>query len=124
MRGFQENRGWRNILQSKPVLALFAALTLFLAWSVLGLWGKMSVTEKSRKIAEDKVVELEAKKQKLSGDIEKLETEKGIEENIRAQLGLAKEGESVIIIVGEKAPAGSEQGKNGGFLNWLKNLFK
>lgn len=124
MRGFQEKKRWRNILQSKPVLILLAIFTLFLAWSVLGLWGKMSVTGKSKRLTENKVAELQEQKQKLSADIEKLETEAGIEENIRAQLGLAREGESVVIIVDEKAPAESDQEKGGGFLNWLKKLFQ
>ncbi|MEK7569347.1 MAG: septum formation initiator family protein [Patescibacteria group bacterium] len=123
MRGFQEKKRWRNILESKPVLTLLAVLFLLLAWSVYGLFGKMEGTRKNRGISENKVKELELKKENLSADIGNLNTEEGVERNIREKYGLAKPGEGVIIIVDDQKP--ESDGKNrGGFWNWLKNLFK
>ena len=69
-------------MQSKPVLALLVALTLFFAWSVFNLWAKMSETAKSRTIAEEQVRELEEQRARLGADIEKLGTAAGIEESI------------------------------------------
>lgn len=110
-------------MQSRPALILLGLAALFFAWSVFGFLGKMEETKKSKEIAEHKVTEFEEKKQKLGADIEKLQTEEGIEENIREKFGLAREGEGVIIIVDDQKPE-SEEPKSGGFLNWLKSLFK
>ena len=55
MRDFQKKRGWRNILQSWPVLAILAIfLVVFLA-GVVNFMGKMLVTIENRKIVENKI---------------------------------------------------------------------
>src|SRR3989338_575841 len=98
MRNFQQKRGWRNILESWPILIFLGILVLFFAWGVIGFMGKMATTRENRKIAENKVAELREEKEKLSSDINKLNTDSGIEENIREKFGLAKEGEELIVI--------------------------
>ena len=86
--------------------------------------GKMAVTRENRKIAENKVAELQNEKIRLSADISKLNTESGIEENIREKFGLAKEGEGLIIVVEDKDKTEAEDESSGGFFSFFKNLFK
>jgi len=127
MRSFQQKRGFRNILQSKPVLALLGILVLVFASGVIGFMGKMQVTIENRKIAENKLAELEKEKIKLSSDIAKLKTDSGVEESIRSKFGLAKEGESEIIIVEDKTTPEPVKEDSGGFFSSLmfwKNWFK
>ena len=102
MRNFQEKSKLRHIMQSKPVLVLLGIIILIFAWSIIQLIGKAGETAKNRKIAEDKIIELHKGKEKLSSDIAKLNTDSGIEENIREKFGLAKEGKSMIVIVEDK----------------------
>src|SRR5258708_1811966 len=102
MRSFQQKGVWRNILHSKPVLALLGILLLVFAYGVVGFFGKMRVTVENKNIAEKKVADLEKQKEKLSSDIAKLKTDSGVEESIRDKFGLAKEGEGEIIIVDDK----------------------
>ncbi len=120
---FQKKRGWKNILQSKPVLAVLGILVLVFAWGVIGFMRKMQITAENKKIVEDKVLELQKEKEKLSSDISKLKTENGIEESIREKFGLAKEGEGVIVIVDDKNLPKIQEQKPGGFFYFLKNLF-
>ncbi len=124
MRSFQQKRGWRNVLESWPVLIFLAILVLFFAWGIIGFMGKMAVTRENRKIAENKVAELQNEKIRLSADISKLNTESGIEENIREKFGLAKEGEGLIIVVEDKNKTEIEDENSGGFFSFFKNLFK
>lgn len=125
MRSFQHKRGFNNILHSRPVLVLLGILVLVFAWGVIGFMGKMEITTENKKIAESKVAELEQQKEKLSSEISKLNTEEGKEESIRERFPVAKDGESVIVIVDDKnSPKVPPEANSGGFFSFLKNLFK
>lgn len=112
-------------MQSKPVLVFLGIIILVFAWSVLGLVGKMQETIKNKKIADDKIQELQKEKEKLLSDINELKTDKGVEKSIREKFGLAKEGEGMVVVVDDKNPpvAGEDAGKKG-FFSFLKNLFR
>jgi len=125
MRGFQKGGRLKHIMQSKFSLMLLGMIILAFFFSMFGFLGKMEETSKNRKIIEDKIAELEKSKEKLNSDISKLNTEKGIEENIRDKFGLAKEGENMIMVIDDKNSTGTQQQTDsGGFFSFLKNLFK
>jgi cell division protein FtsB len=125
MRNFQEKRTLRHIMRSRPFLILLSIILLVFAWKVFGFWGKMQETASNRQIIEDKIIALQQQKEKLSQDIAKLKTEKGVEENIRDKFGLTKEGEGMIVIVNEKPSLEASTGnESGGFFSFLKNLFR
>jgi len=124
MRNFQEKRGIRHIMQSRLILVFLGVIILVFAWSVIQLVSKAEETAKNKNIAEDKIVELQKGKEKLSSDIAKFQTEKGIEENIREKFGLAKEGENMIVIIEDKNLPEKEEVESNGFFSFLKNWFK
>lgn len=124
-RNLKENRRWVNLLQSKPVLVFLGILLLVSAWSIVGFLGKMEETKKNKKMAEEKVAELEQSKLKLEADINKLETDRGVEEVLREDFGMAKEGEGLIVVVDEDPSKQKTEDKMpGGFMSFFKNLFK
>ena len=84
----------------------------------------MQITIENRKLAENKIAELQKEKEKLSIDIAKLKTEDGIEENIRQKFGLAKEGENMIIVVDDQNKPTTEEAEERGFFSFFTNLFK
>ncbi len=125
MKNFQKKREIKDYLQSKVFLVFLTIILLLFIWNIIGVIGKLRETSKNRKIAEDKITELTKEKERLNTDIQKLSTEKGVEENIRDKFGLAKQGEGVIIIVDDKnSPANNTENKSTGFLSFFKNLFK
>ena len=124
MKNFQQKRSFRNILQSKPVLILLVILVLIFALGVINFMGKMEITRENRKIAESKVAELEKEKEKLSSDIAKLNTPRGVEESIRLKFGLAKEGENIIVVMDDKNQPEMKTVPPSGFFSFFKNLFK
>lgn len=85
----------------------------------------MQNTSKNRKIAEDKLSQLMVQKEKLTADINQLNTPDGVEEVIRNKFGLVKEGEGMIVIVEDKnkevAPTPSKFSR---FWSYLKGLFE
>ena len=124
MRNFQEKIGIRHIMQSRLILVFLGVIILVFAWSVIQLVSKAEETAKNKNIAEDKIAELQKGKEKLSSDIAKFQTEKGIEENIREKFGLAKEGENMIVIIEDKNLPEKEEVESNGFFSFLKNWFK
>ena len=83
MRNFQQARGWKNIVQSKPFLILFGIVILIFSWNVFGLWNKMQETVKNKKIVEDKVALLKQQKENISSEINSLNTVEGKEKFFR-----------------------------------------
>ncbi len=124
MKSFQPKRGFRNIIHSRPVLVFLGILLLFFAWGVVGFMGKMKVTAENRKIAENKVIELQKEKDKLTSDITKLKTDSGVEESIRDKFGLVKDGEGEIVIVDDKNPPIPAKTSGEGFFSFFTNWFK
>ena len=124
MRNFQQKRGLREVIHSRPILVVLGLVVLFFAWGVIGFMGKTQITRENRKIAENKLAELEEKRDKLSLEIAKLRTESGIEENIREKFGLAKEVEGLIVVVEDQSKKEVEENQSGGFFSFFKNLFK
>lgn len=124
MRSFQQKRRWRHIFESWPVLIFLGVVLLFFAWSVFGFFGKMQATLENRKIAENKLAELEKQKEKLSSDIDNLKTEEGKERIFRENFGLAKEGEGLIVVIDDKNALKAEAVSSGGFFSFFRNLFK
>ena len=125
MKNYQKKTNFKHFLQSWPMLFILAFLCIFIASGVVGLLGGFRDTLKNKKIAEEKMMELEARKVRLVKDLANLETDEGKEKIFRENYGLAKEGEEVIIVVDEKIPPEALDDKKGkgffGFLNIFKN---
>ena len=124
MKNFQRKMGLREIMQSKPVLILLGVVILVFAWSVLNFWNKMQETSKNKKIIEDKVALLKQQKEKLTADINSLNTEEGKEKIFRENFGLVKEGEGMIVVVDDKNSPLPIPPAPTGLSGFLKNLFK
>lgn len=124
MKNFQQHRGYKSILHSRPVLFLLSCLVLFFAWGVIRFMIKMETTIENRKIAENKLIELKKEKDKLSIDIEKLKTSEGVEESIREKFGLVKDGEGVIVVVEDKTNTQVKVNNSENFFQKFLNYFK
>ncbi len=124
MRNFQQKRGWRSVMESKPIIIILGIFVLIFAWAVLRFMLKMQQTRENRMIAESKVAQLEKEKEKLSTDIAKLKTNEGVEESIREKFGFAKEGEGLIVIVDDKSSQNEKKDTEKGFFSFFKNWFR
>ena len=124
MKSFQQKRGWRNIFQSRPVLIFLSVVLIVFAWGVFGFMGKMRATSENRRIAENKLAQLQKQKFDLQKEINSLNTEDGREKSIRERFPVAKEGEGVIMIVEDKNKPEVKKEDSGGFFSFFTNLFK
>ena len=125
MKSFQKNNRLSDVMQSKTSLVILGIIILVFAYSMFSFLNKMIETSKNKKIVQDKIAELQKSKEKLNLDINKLKTEKGVEENIREKFGLAKDGENMILVVDDQTNKQTEQKAEAvSFWSFFKNLFK
>ena len=125
MRNFQEKTSWKNILESWPVLVILFTLVILFIFGLLEFEQKRQETAKKRILVEQKVNDLQDRKDKLVLDVSNLNTEQGKEKIFRENFGLAKEGEGLIVVIDDKKPP--EEAlvvEEKGFFDFLKNLFK
>ncbi len=113
-REFQKKRIIRNRIYSKTTVAILFVVIIILAHAT---WKVYKTKVESKRNFEEVYAELESMRKqeaKLIEDVERLNTEKGQEEEIRKKFNVAKEGEGVIYVVESK---GSQvvEGNNDGF---------
>jgi len=124
MKKIQHKRQFRKIVESKPVLVILCVFLVFFIFNIIKLVNKASETKQNRDVAQDKINELEKQKEDLEQKIQKLSTEKGVEEDIREKFGLGKEGEGMVVIVEDENKIKTEEvEKNGGFWGFFKKIF-
>jgi len=124
MRNFQRKRVWRNMFESKPFLIFLGLLILLFAWNIFGLWKKMEETAKNKQIVQNQITALNQQKDKLTSDINNLNTDQGKEQVFRENFGLAKNGESEIVVLDSNAPTPTPPPVSSGLVGFFKNLFK
>lgn len=84
----------------------------------------MQETVKNKRIVEDKIALLEKQKQDISSEISSLNTPEGKEKFFRENLGLAKEGEDVTVVIEDKNPPAASKPASSGFWSFFTNLFR
>ena len=90
---------WRRLLAVGLLLVLLIA--------VRGVWSvyKKSIESHELKIeAQAQLTELQKREQELRADISNLKSDRGVEAELRERYDLAREGESVVVIVDPPAP--------------------
>ena len=102
---FADKQRIRRICYSKVTIAILIILVLMMIPGVYGIYTKVSESSKGRKTAEHELVDLQIREKMLLEKVERGGTERGQEEQIREKFNVAKEGESVIILVEKPVPA-------------------
>ncbi|HBM45587.1 MAG: hypothetical protein UT05_C0005G0017 [Parcubacteria group bacterium GW2011_GWF2_38_76] len=99
MRDFQGRKKWHKIFRSDVFSFILLVATILLLKSVWGVYKKDSMARINMKEAEITLANLEKKKVGLEKEIAKLNTERGIEEELRRRFQVVKPGEQVLVVV-------------------------
>lgn len=124
MRDFQQKRQIRKLMYSPRVAFILLLIFVFLA---RGAWGAYTKERESRlnlkKIEQDYEKSLEREKF-LLGEIERLNTEEGLEEEIREKFSVTKPGEEVVLVVESEESSSNEIIEEEGFWSRFFGFFK
>ncbi len=105
MKVFERKRKLRKSIYSRPSIILLFLVTVFLATGLPGWYEKYSESAENRAQAERALAKLSEREIRLTEEIKALQTERGIEEEIRKKYGYAKEGEREIIVIDDTVPS-------------------
>jgi cell division protein FtsB len=99
MLDFQQKRKIRALSYNKVTLIILFLLVLIFAHSTFVVYQKKEISEDMKNISLQNVEDLRSRNNELQSQIERLETNVGIEEEIRLKFNVVKEGESVVVVV-------------------------
>lgn len=99
---FGKQNSYKEYIYSRPVIALLVIVIVFLSLSVYERFGVERDMATRKASAEVELERLKERKTQLETRVEYLEGDRGIEEEIRKNFDVAKDGEQVIILVGEE----------------------
>ncbi len=113
---------------SKIIIIILFIFVLFAGNTTWNLYQKYREAKFNRDIAQSELEKLQKREKNLLSELNKLNTERGIEGELRKKFGIVKDGEEVVVIV---EPTGNNSTKNGdvkknkkGFFQKVLSLFK
>jgi len=122
---FSRARTIKKILYAPITILVLAILLVFLVRGAIGAYKDERASRKELQNSQQSSAELSKRETFLQSEIERLGSDRGLEEELRNKYPVAKEGESVVIIVDAKnggdnsIPAQSE-----GFWSKILNIFR
>lgn len=122
MSAYQGRRDVGRTTLKRLRLLGMAGLVVVAAFGVWNVYGKQQESMALRAQAESERNDLAARESQLRGDLEKLKTDRGMEEALREQYALAGKGEGLIMIVDQRASS-TESASAAPSENWFQGLF-
>lgn len=110
MKELQKKQKLKKKLYSPWALALLVLVVIFLAKGTYQVFQKRQGSVDHVSTLESKVQDLQTKESRLRANIDALQTEAGIEKEVKEKFNVSKEGEHVAILVDDlKAPISDMQ---------------
>jgi cell division protein FtsB len=127
MLDFHEKRKLKSLLYSKPAAYVLFGIALLFSWSVYERFEREREMALKRYELEDKLVELRMQATSLEGEVARLQSDRGIEEELRDRFEVAKTGEQIIVVVGDERASSATSARPlpepHGFLGHLRAFF-
>ncbi len=124
IREYEQKRKMRRILSSPLILALLAIVLLFLINGAWNIWQKDRESSAALQSAEERLARLKDRQAGFQSAIANLQTESGVEAEIRDKFDLAKAGEREVVIVdGDSASTTQTAPPSESFLQKIWDFF-
>lgn len=124
MLDIQQKRKLRSFLYHKGTLAVLFVFVLLMVHSTWVVYEKKVESEQLMNLSKQRVDELNKRDHDLDYKINRLDTEVGIEEEIRSKFTVTKENENVVVVVPRVSEEASSTPKKPSFFTRFLNLFK
>lgn len=98
---FGKKKKITDYIYTKPVIAVLFIVVVLLGRSVYARYMVERDMLQRRHVVEQEQIELRQRKEAMQEKVEYLEGDRGIEEEVRKRFDVAKEGEQVVILLGE-----------------------
>ena len=95
----QEKQAFRRICYSKVTILILVVILVFMARGTYAVYLKEQGAAQQRDMIKQQLATLDAREAVISGDVQALQTNTGLEKALRQKFGVAAVGESVAVIV-------------------------
>ncbi len=119
MEDFRSKQKIRKRLYSRATFFVLLLVTVLLLKGVWGAWDKHRESKQNLKNVEQELVQARNRELELTTRIEKLETQEGMEKEIRERFSVTKPGEEIVLIVEEDTSSGAYKAED---LPWWKKV--
>ena len=120
-------RAWKRLFARILLwagIAVALVLLFFLGGNTWSMYNKNQQAAQAHFDEADQLSELQARQATLSSQLSALDTERGVEEDVRETYPLAKSGEEVIVLTDNpQAATDTSAGSGSNLWQWLTNLF-
>jgi cell division protein FtsB len=123
MIDIQQKRKLRVVMYHKVTLGVLSVFVLLALHSTWAVYKKKTDSEEMKKISLANVLELRQRNEDLTGKIDRLNTEEGVEEEIRSKFSVAKENENMVVIVPDNSSSSTDNTESPGFWTKIMNFF-
>ena len=100
---FQERKKIRKILYSKASLVILAVLLFMVADGAWQVYQKARIARDERDRAARSLQDLQARNAELTASLARVQSNEGIEEDVRQKFAVARPGEDVVIVVDDNS---------------------
>lgn len=102
MREFEQKKKLRKVLYSRTTIFILFLIVLFLAQATWKVYKKEKITRDNLNQVADEYKKLETREHAIKSSVDFLQTDKGVESEIRSKFRAVKPGEQVAIIINDE----------------------
>ncbi len=102
MREFEQKKKLRKVLYSRTIIFFLFLIVLFLARATWKVYKKEQITRHNLNQVADEYKRLEERELAIKSSVDYLQTDKGVESEIRSKFRAVKPGEQVAIIINDE----------------------
>lgn len=124
MLDFQQKRKAKSFMYNRITIGILFVIMLFTLRSTWSVYQKQRESEVLKAISEKKVMELELRKKEINDNIQALNTEEGLEKEIRSKFNVVKENENMVVILDDANKDNYEASTTKSFWQKVKDFFK
>lgn len=124
MLDIQQKRKLRSFMYHKVTLSLLFLMVLVFIHSTWVVYKKKVESEELMNISKERVISLKEREVDLNQKISRLDTEVGIEEEIRSKFSVTKDNENMVVVVSREEKVATTVPEHlslwSKFINWFK----
>jgi cell division protein FtsB len=124
MLDFHQKRKVRGILYSRWAIYALSVVVLIVLHSTWSVYKKKEESQALKQIAEEHTEELRSRDADLKDKITRLDTDAGVEEEIRSKFSVAKENEAMVVIVPKAEDVSTTTSNKWSFWAKIKTFFR
>lgn len=123
VRDLQEKKRWKKYMQSPIMIGVLLIIVVLLINSDYNIYKTNQITKMNREESEKKLALLQDNRDRLIAELERLKTERGVEEELRNKFQITKLGEEVLVVVDEVSDKKPEVSDNKSYWDSFLDFF-